>query len=63
MNVTDYIKWYPKVRFPLGEFDRANRQKVGTVSTCSRRIFLPANFNQSRGRIFVFASRRANKVT
>ena len=37
-------------------------KKVGTVPTCSRRIFSPANFNQSRCRIIVFASRRANKV-
>ena len=36
-------------------------KKVGTVPTCSRRIFSPANFNQSRCRILVFASRRANK--
>ena len=50
-----------KARFPLGEFVRANRKKVGTVPTCSRRIFSPTNFNQSRCRILVFASRRANK--
>ena len=37
-------------------------KKVGTVPTCLRRIFSPANFNQSRCRILVFASRRANKV-
>ena len=37
-------------------------KKVGTVLTCSRRIFSPANFNQSQCRILVFASRRANKV-
>ena len=38
-------------------------KKVGTLPTCLRRIFSPANFNQSRCRIFVFASyRRANKV-
>ena len=36
-------------------------KKVGTVPTCSRRIFSPTNFNQSRCRILVFASRRANK--
>ena len=52
-----------KARFPLGEFVRARTdKKVGTFPTCSRRIFSPANFNQSRYRIFiVFASRRANK--
>ena len=50
--------------FPLslfstyGDFVRANRQKVGTHPTFSRRIF----FNQSRSRIFVFASRHTNKV-
>ena len=43
--------------FPLGEFVRANRQKIGTLPTCSRRIFSRANFNQSRCRILVFASR------
>ena len=37
------------------------QKKVGTVPTCSRRIFSPTNFNQSRCRILVFASRRANK--
>ena len=37
-------------------------KKVGTVPTCSRRIFLLTNFNQSRCRILVFASRRVNKV-
>ena len=42
-------------------FARTNK-KVGTVPTCSRRIFSPAKFNQSRCRILVFASRRANKV-
>ena len=36
-------------------------KKVGTLPTCSRRILSPANFNQSRCRILVFASRRANK--
>ena len=48
--------------FPLGEFVRVNRQKVGTVPICSQRFFSPANFNQSRRRILVFASRHANKV-
>ena len=51
-----------KARFPLGEFVRANRQKVGTVPTCSRQIFSPTNVNHSPCRILVFASRRANKV-
>ena len=37
-------------------------KKVGTLPTCSRRIFSPDNFNQSSSRIFVFALRRANKV-
>ena len=51
-----------KAYFPLGEFVRANRQKFGTAPTCSRRIFSPANFNQSRCQIRVFALRRANNV-
>ena len=33
-------------------------KKVGMVPTCSRRIFSPANFNQSGSWILVFASRR-----
>ena len=37
-------------------------KKVGTLPTCSRRYFSPANFNQSRCWIPVFALRRANKV-
>ena len=41
---------------------REQTKKVGTLLTCLRRIFSPANFNQSRCRILVFASRRANKV-
>ena len=36
-------------------------KKVGTLPTCSRRIFSPANSNQSRCRILVFASRRTSK--
>ena len=32
-------------------------KKVGTLPTCSRRIFSPANFNQSRCQILAFASR------
>ena len=37
-------------------------QKVGTVPNCSRQIFSPTNVNQSRCRILVFASRRANNI-
>ena len=37
-------------------------KKAGTVPTCSRRIFSPANFKKSRRRILVLTSRRANKV-
>ena len=37
-------------------------KNVGTVPTCSWRMFSPANFNQSRCRILVFASCRPNKV-
>ena len=52
-----------KAYFPLDDFVRANRQKSRNASyLLSRRIFSPANFNQSRCRIPVFASRRTNKV-
>ena len=47
-----------KACFPLDEFVRANRKKVGRTV----RIFSPVNFNQSRCRILVFASHRANEV-
>ena len=47
--------------FHLANWFARTDKKVGTVPTCSRRIFSPANFNQSRCRI-VFASRRAYKV-
>ena len=47
--------------FPLGDFVRANGKKVGTVPTCSRRIFSLPNFNQHVIEFF-FRSRRANKV-
>ena len=48
--------------FHLATLFARTDKKGGTVTTCSRRIFSPANFNQSRCRILVFASRRANKV-
>ena len=48
--------------FPLGDFVRGSRKKVRKVPTCPWRIFSPDDFNQSRYRILVFASRRANKV-
>ena len=54
---------YIKPVFHLATLSARTGKKVGTVPTCSRRIFSPANFNQSRCRILVFASRRANKVT
>ena len=53
---------FTKARFPLGDFVARTDIKVGTVPTCSRRIFSPANLNQSRYRILVFALRRVNKV-
>ena len=37
-------------------------KNVGTLFTCLRWIFSPANFNQSCCRILVFTSRRAKKV-
>ena len=46
---------HPKAYFPHGEFVRASRKIVGTVSSCSRRNFSPTM-------ILVFASSRANKV-
>ena len=48
--------------FHLANLFARTHKKVGTLPTCSRRIFSPANFNQSRCQILVFASRRANKV-
>ena len=48
--------------FHLATLFARTDKKVGTLPTCSRRIFSPASFNQSRCRILVFASRRANKV-
>ena len=50
-----------KFLYIVGDFVRG-RKRVGTVLTCSRRIFSLTNFNQSHCRILVFASRRANKV-
>ena len=47
--------------FPLDDFVRANRKKVGTLPTCSRRIFSLPNFNRHVIEFF-FRSRRANKV-
>ena len=51
-----------KAVFKLATLFARTGKKVGTLPTCSRRIFSPANFNQSRCRILFFASRRANKV-
>ena len=48
--------------FHLATLFARTDKKVGTLPTCLRRIFSAANFNQSRCRILVFASRRANKV-
>ena len=48
--------------FHLATLFARTDKKVGTLPTCSRRIFSPASFNQSCCRILVFASRRANKV-
>ena len=48
--------------FHLANLFVRTSKKVGMIPTCSRRIFSQANFNQSRSRILVFASRRANKV-
>ena len=48
--------------FHLANLFTRTDNKVGTVPTCSWRNFSPTNFNQSRCRILVFASRRANNV-
>ena len=48
--------------FHLANLFARTDKKGGTVPSCSRRIFPPVSFNQSRCRILVFASRRANKV-
>ena len=42
-------------------FHLVNLLEIGTVPTCSRRIFSPANFNQSRCRILVFALREQSR--
>ena len=47
--------------FHLANLFARTDKKVGTVPTCSRRIFSPANFNQSRCRILVFASREQSR--
>ena len=58
-----YIVFYTlKPIFHLANLFARTDKKVGTLLTCSQRIFSPANFDQSRCRILVFASRRANKV-
>ena len=48
---------YVKLVFHWANLFARTDKKVGTLPTCSRRIFSPANFNQSRCRILVFASR------
>ena len=54
------LLWIKPVFHQANLFARTDK-KVGTLPTCSQRIFSPANFNQSRCRILVFASCRANK--
>ena len=56
------LKCRNKDYFPLDDLFARTHKKVGTLPSCSRRTFSPANFNQSRCRILIFASRRANKV-
>ena len=51
-----------KPTFHLANLFARTDKKVGTAPICSQRIFSPANFNQSRCRILVFASRRANSI-
>ena len=42
-----------KARFPIDDFVRARGQKVGTVPTCSRRIFCqPILTNHGAGLLF-----------
>ena len=59
--VTNFKKTFNPI-FHLANLFARTVKKVGTLSTCSRRIFSPVNFIQSRCRILVLASRRANKV-
>ena len=45
--------------FHLANLFARTGKKVGTVPTCSRRIFSPVNFNQSRAAGFLFSLRDA----
>ena len=58
INLLDHIKPI----FHLANLFVRTDKKVGTLPTCSRRIFSRANFSQSRCPILIFASRRAKKV-
>ena len=70
LTLLHFVVWHgrsyfiPDIKpiFHLANLFARTHKKVGTVATCSRRIFSPASFNQSRCRILVFASRRASKV-
>ena len=62
MQLEDTHQYKLKPIFHLATLFARTDKKVGTLPTCSRRIFSPVNFNQSRCRILVFASHRANKV-
>ena len=57
INLLDHIKPI----FHLANLFVRTDKKVGTLPTCSRRIFSRANFSQSRCPILIFASRRAKK--
>ena len=56
------FRFLVKPIFHLANLFARTDKKVGTLPTCSRRIFSRANFNQSRCSIPAFASRRAKKV-
>ena len=62
LDVSSEVLSSAKPIFHLANLFARTDKKVGTVPTCSRRIFSPDNFNQSLCRILVFASRRTNKV-
>ena len=61
-NPYDLLKESKILVFHLANLFAGTEKKVGTVPACSRRIFSPTNVNQSRCRILVFASHRANEV-
>ena len=50
----DPVFLFVKPIFHLATLFARTDKKVGTLPTCSRRIFSPANFNQSRQSSFIY---------